>query len=105
MLNLNRYTDAAGYPDGDLYRRYMTVLDDLLPKVGGRILWRTRVLGQAVGEQAVDEILAVWYPSHQAFVDLPHAPGGEENFQLRQECVAEAVIHRCRGDLAPLDGI
>lgn len=23
MLNLNRYTDAAAYPDGDEYRTYM----------------------------------------------------------------------------------
>lgn len=104
MLNLNRYTEAAGYPNGELYRRYMTVLLELLPKVGGKILWQSGVLGQAVGKQNIDEILAAWYPSHRAFLDLPQAPGADENYRLRRECVAEAVIHRCPGDRAPLDG-
>ena len=104
MMNLNRYSEDAGYPDGALYRRYMTVLHELLPRVGGKILWRSGVIGQAVGKQDIDEILAAWYPSHQAFLDLPQAPGADENFRLRRECVAEAVIHRCSGDLVPLDG-
>ena len=95
MLNLNRYKPEVNYPLGESYRSYMAVLEELLPKVGGRILWRTPVLGQPVGEQALDEILAAWYPSHQAFLDLPRAPGADENFRLRRECVEHAVIHRC----------
>lgn len=102
MLNLNRYATNAGYPDGELYRSYMSVLDELLPHVGGKILWRTPVFGQAVGEQKLDEILAAWYPSHRAFLDLPKAPGAEENYRLRGLCVDYAVIHRCLGDSAPL---
>ena len=104
MLNLNRYTEATAYPDGDLYRRYMTVLHDLLPKVGGKILWHSDVFGQAAGAQDIDEILAVWYPSHQAFLGMPKVPGEAENYELRRECVADAVIHRCPGGQAPLDG-
>ena len=104
MLNLNRYKDAAGFPDGALYRRYREALDALLPQVGGKILWHTPAWGQAAGNQEIDEILAVWYPSHQAFLDMPQQPGAEENYRLRQDCVAEATIHRCPGDRAPLDG-
>ena len=104
MMNLNRYTEAAGYPDGALYQRYMTALDALLPQVGGKVLWRSAVLGQAAGQQDIDEILAVWYPSHQAFLGMPQVPGAEENYELRRECVAEATIHRCPGAQAPLDG-
>ena len=37
MLNLNRYGPQAGYPNGTLYREYMTVLDQLVAEVGGRI--------------------------------------------------------------------
>ena len=99
MLNLNRYTEVAGYPDGGLYLNYMSVLDRLLPHVGARILWRTPVFGQVVGEQKIDEILAAWYPTHQAFLDLPNATGAEENFRLRDLCVETGVIHRCLGDL------
>ena len=103
MLNLNRYSEAAGFPDGDLYRSYMSVLEEFLPVVGAKVLWRHRVLGQVVGEQALDEVLAAWYPTHQAFVDLPTTPGGEENFRLRRLAVEYAVIHRFAGDVYPFE--
>ena len=99
--NLNRYSTAAGYPDGDDYRKYMSVLEDLLPQVGGKVLWRKPVLGQPVGEQSIDEVLAAWYPTHQAFLDLTSAAGADENFRLRKLCVEYAVIHRCPGGDSP----
>ncbi|MEM7015873.1 MAG: hypothetical protein AAF512_00880 [Pseudomonadota bacterium] len=101
MLNLNRYSEAAAFPDGELYRNYMAVLETLLPAVGAKILWRHHVLGQPIGEQDLDEVLAVWYPSHQAFLDLIKAPGAEENFRLRSLAVEYAVIHRFPGDVMP----
>jgi hypothetical protein len=55
MLNLNRYTQEAGFPNGELYRSYMSVLEEFLPVVGGKILWRHPVYGQPVGEQKLDE--------------------------------------------------
>ena len=102
MLNLNRYVAHAGYPDGELYRRYMSALEALLSGVGAAILWRTPVFGQPVGAQAIDEVLAVWYPSHRTFLELPNSPGAEENYRLRGLCVEQAVIHRCAGDRHPL---
>jgi hypothetical protein len=102
MLNLNFYSPAAGFPDGELYNTYMDVLTRFLPAVGARILWRHPVFGQATGEQKLHEILAAWYPSHQAFVDLPDAPGAQENFSLRGRAVECAVIHRLAGDVYPL---
>jgi hypothetical protein len=101
MMNLNRYADVAGYLDGPLYKNYMWVLDSVLPHVGGKILWRSPIHGQSVGQQPIHEILAVWYPSHQAFLDLRNAPGSEENYRLRDETVEVAVIHRCDGEVAP----
>jgi hypothetical protein len=79
----------------------MSVLAEFLPVVGGKILWRHPVYGQPVGAQPLDEVLAAWYPSHQAFLDLPSAPGAEENFRLRHLAVEYAVIHRCPGYLYP----
>jgi len=72
--------------------------------VGGKVLWRTAVVGQPVGceHDGVDEILAAWYPSHDAFLRLREGPGSAEMYRLRQLCVANAVIHRCRGDGFPL---
>src|SRR5512137_2283428 len=74
MLNLNKYRAEAHYPSGQLYKDYMAVLDQLLLQVGGKILWRTVVLGHVVGNQDVDEALGVWYPSHRAFLNLMSAP-------------------------------
>jgi hypothetical protein len=105
MMNLNRYVDTAGYPDGALYKDYMRALDGVLPQVGGKILWRSPVHGQTVGQQPLHEILAVWYPTHQAFLDLREVPGSEENFRLREQAVEVAVIHRCDGDVAPLGSL
>ena len=101
MLNLNRYKADAGFPGEGIHGDYITGLEKFLPAVGGQILWRQPVHGQAVGEQNIDEILAVWYPSHQSFIDLSTAPGAAENYSLRGECVEYAVIHRCPGDQFP----
>lgn len=102
MLNLNYYAPGAAYPDGDLYLRYMSALHALLPRVGAKILWQTPVHGQAVGAQPLHEILAAWYPTHQAFLDLRSAPGADENFRLRGLCVETAVIHRCASGSYPI---
>jgi uncharacterized protein (DUF1330 family) len=95
MLNLNRYVEEANFPDGGLYREYMTVLDQLLNEVGGRILWRTKVRGTVVGKQNIHEALGIWYPSHQAFLDLMTAPSSAQNMELRSRTVAHADLHRC----------
>jgi hypothetical protein len=95
MLNLNRYSAAAQYPSGRLYKDYMSALDTLLIQVGGVVLWRTSVLGQVVGDQDIDEALGIWYPTHQAFLNLMTAPASGENMRLRALAVAHADLHRC----------
>jgi len=102
MLNLNRYSTEANFPDGELYRQYMAVLERFVPVVGAKILWRHPIHGQVTGAQPIHEILAAWYPSHQAFLDLPKAPGADENYRLRALAVEKAVIHRMPGDAFPL---
>jgi len=69
MLNLNHYAAAAGFPYGSEYKTYMAELEKSVGRVGGKVLWRTPVSGQPVGceHDGVDEILAVWYPSHASF--------------------------------------
>ena len=101
MLNLNYYSVEADFPNGVLYKRYMAVLAKLLPAVGAEVLWRHQVNGQVAGEQKVHEALALWYPTHQAFLDLRNAPGAEENFGLRALAVEHGVIHRLSGYAHP----
>ena len=104
MLNMNRYTAEAAYPGGELYTRYLAGLEKLVQSLDGEISWRLPVFGQPVGKaDKVDEILAIWYPTHKAYLDVPGAPGGEENYRLRRLCVDSAVIHRCSGE--PLSAV
>ena len=37
MLNLNKYHEEAGFSNRSPYKDYINVLEDLLPRVGGRI--------------------------------------------------------------------
>ncbi|KPK32229.1 MAG: hypothetical protein AMJ66_06885 [Betaproteobacteria bacterium SG8_40] len=73
----------------------MAALDTLLSQVGGTILWRTKVLGQVVGAQDIDEAIGIRYPTHQAFLALMTAPASSENMRLRALAVAHADLHRC----------
>jgi hypothetical protein len=73
----------------------MIVLETLLMQVGGKILWRTNVLGHVVGNQDIDEALGIWYPTHQAFLNSMTAPASSENMRLRALAVAHADLHRC----------
>ena len=104
MLNLNRYTRAAGFPDGDEYRLYMARLEHSVRAGGGAVLWRTPVIDAVIGchHDDYDEILAVWYPSHTAFLELPEADGAELMFTSRKACVANATILALPADRDPL---
>ena len=101
MLNMNRYTPGSGFPDSGAYHHYIAGLGPFLEGAGARLLWRFPVLGQAVGDQRIDEILAIWYPLHRNFLELYEAPRAAENFRLKGVCVEYAVIHRCPGDRSP----
>lgn len=101
MLNMNRYTATSGYPSSGLYKEYIEGLGPFLQGAGAKLLWRFPVLGQAIGDQKIHEIVACWYPKHKNFLKLYESPGANENFRLKGLCVEYAVIHRCPGDKAP----
>ena len=101
MLNMNRYSLDSGFPDRGVYQQYISGLGNFLEGAGAKLLWRFPVLGQAVGDQKIHEIIACWYPVHKIFLDLYKAPGAAENFRLKGLCVEYAVIHRCPGDQPP----
>jgi hypothetical protein len=104
MLNQNRYSVMAQYPNGAEYRAYMAILQQTVERVGGQVLWRAHVDGQPIGceHDGVHEILAIWYPSHAAFLTLSKAPGADEMLRLRKVCVDHAILHRCRGEQFPM---
>lgn len=104
MLNMNRYSTEAGFPGGEEYRRYMDRLEHSVTAGGGRVLWRTPVTDTVIGSDhdAYDEILAVWYPSHSAFLELPSADGADLMFASRKLCVTHATILAMPADRDPL---
>ena len=95
MLNLNKYSIAAGFPDGAIYKEYMQSISRLVSEVEGKILWRTQVNGQVVGSQDIDEVLGVWYPSHEAFLNIRNSPSSARNMELRDRAVESANLHWC----------
>ena len=99
MLNLNRYFESVSFPGGKLYKSYMGVLSKLLQSLGDKILWQMPSYGQPLGGEKLHEIIAIWYPSHKAFLSLRTMPLSEENFKLRGMCVEHAVLHRCPGNV------
>ena len=52
----------------------MQSISRLVSEVEGKILWRTQVNGQVVGSQDIDEVLGLWYPSHEAFLNIRNSP-------------------------------
>lgn len=116
MLNLNRYRERAVYaadpPGGEspevsgheAYLRYGLTALKVLARVGGEVLWSTRATMTVVGDESdrCDEVIAVRYPSAQAFLALaldaeigavlPHRDAGLER----------AAIIRCDDRGGPL---
>ena len=66
MLNLNRYRERGEY------ERYGEVALGVLERVGGRILWHAQANETVIGDDSdlYDEVIAVWYPSRAAFIEL-----------------------------------
>ena len=100
MLNLNRYRDP------EAYARYGEVAQRVLERVGGRILWHAPVRGTVVGEgeEHFDDVIAVWYPSAAAFLQLagdPELLGARDH---RLEGLERAALLRCEGAAQPVLG-
>jgi hypothetical protein len=99
MLNLNRYRERAAYeeaPDGldadvsgrEAYARYGAVAAGVLARIDARILWHAQTERTVIGDDSdfYDEVIAVWYPSRRAFVEL-----------ATHEEVLPALVHRVAG--------
>ena len=105
MVNQNLYTDKANFPNGELYKKWRAINQKMIKFADAKILWSIPVKGQIMHNgngQPLSEILAYWYPSQQAFLDMKDAPDLEENFAIRKEIIEYAIIHRCDGRNSPM---
>jgi hypothetical protein len=104
MMNLNRYTKNA-FANGNLYREWREINSEMIGNVGGKIIWSLPVEGFILSNgpsEELDEILAYWYPSHECFLEMRNSEIAKKNFELRQELVEYAIVHRCNGKNPPL---
>src|SRR3954469_24111680 len=109
MLNLNTYRDRAAYdgepPGGaspdvsgrEAYERYGQTALEVLGRVGGEILWHANATLTVIGgdRDGCDEVIAVRYPSAQAFLDLALAPEILAALPHRDAALERAALIRC----------
>jgi len=98
MLNLNRYRDR------DEYMKYGIVAAGVLHRLGGRVLWQTETHQSVVGDETddYDEVIAVWYPSRAAFVELATDPDCVAAHDHRRAGLERAAITCCVSGAEPV---
>ena len=99
MLNLNRYRDPAAY--GALWGgRSARPGAGRGPSPLARIGRTGTVIGE--GEERFDDVIAVWYPSATAFLQLVADPETLEARDDRLEGLERAAILRCEAEAEPV---
>jgi uncharacterized protein (DUF1330 family) len=98
MLNLNRYTDR------EEYLRYGAVATRKLDELGAKILWHANAGETFIGtaDDAYDEVIAVWYPSRSAFLELVGDPDVLAALDHRRAGLEQAAIICCESGPEPL---
>lgn len=108
MLNLNKYRDVGVYEDGrdaggrtgrEVYLDYGIVAQQGLAAVGAKILWATEMAAPLIGcdHDTYDEVLAIWYPSRAAFIELTQFPGYQEALAHRDAALERSALIPCVG--------
>ena len=109
MLNLNTYRERARYeadppggespdvPGREAYERYGRVALPVLAEVGGEVLWSAPATMTVIGEESdgCDEVIAVRYPSAQAFLGLALHPEIMAALPHRSAGLERAALIRC----------
>jgi uncharacterized protein (DUF1330 family) len=79
MVNLLKFKPQGRHPDEtgrESYERYAGLVDPLLRKAGGRLLWLGSVDQVFIGldTDGFDHVMLVEYPSRQAFLEMVSSP-------------------------------
>ena len=100
MLNLNRYRQR------EAYERYGEAALGVLERVGGRILWHAQANETVIGDDSdlYDEVIAVWYPSRAAFVELATSDEVVAALPHRREALERAALICCESGAEPALG-
>lgn len=98
MLNLNRYADR------EKYLRYGAVAARTLDRIGARILWHANAAETFIGGDGdtYDEVIAVWYPSRSAFLELVGDADVLAALEHRRAGLERAAIICCESGPEPV---
>ncbi|MGA7324016.1 MAG: DUF1330 domain-containing protein [Rhodomicrobium sp.] len=102
MLNLVRFRESAGYPDGrkatgaEAYAAYGRESLPVFSRLGGRIVWQGRFEQMLIGpaDERWDICFIAEYPSVSAFVEMIRDPAYREAVKHRQAAVADSRLIR-----------
>jgi uncharacterized protein (DUF1330 family) len=97
MVNLLKFSEGGRHPGEtgrDSYERYAGLVEALLRKAGGRLLWLGSVDQVFIGMDAegFDHVMLVEYPSRQAFLDMVSSQEYLEANQDREAGLERAVL-------------
>ena len=106
MLNLVKVFPTVEYPDGEIvsgveaYKRYGRLSYPIFEKLGGKIIWRGKMLLSLIGpsDENWDFCFIAEYPSAEAFVSMVKDPDYREAMKHRQISVKDSRLIR----MAPL---
>jgi uncharacterized protein (DUF1330 family) len=104
MINLLRFKDRAdgidaadGISGAEAYGRYAAAVGTHLDRVGGRVLLALQTRESVIGpdEHEWDMVLAVEYPSRQAFLEMTSDPSYLEIHGHRTAALADSRLIAC----------
>ncbi len=104
MINLLRFKDQAdgidaedGISGAEAYGRYAAAVGAHLDRVGGRILLALRTCESVIGpdEHEWDMVIAVQYPSRQAFLEMTSNPEYLRIHGHRTAALADSRLIAC----------
>jgi uncharacterized protein (DUF1330 family) len=98
MVNLLKFKAEGGEGGGaDAYRRYGDTAVRMIESLGGRLLWAGRGEQVLIGDprEDWDAVIAVEYPSRQAFLEMVSRPDYLEAHADRERGLERTIVIAC----------
>ncbi len=105
QINLFSYNKNAKYKDStlntisgrDAYKKYSDIDTKAVMKVGGKVLWWSRIRLTMIGpdKDKWDEVGVVWYPNMKKFLEMTEIDWYKTSFIHREAALADTRLITC----------
>ena len=105
QINLFSYNKNAKYKDStlntisgrDAYKKYSDIATKAVMKVGGKVLWWSRIRLTMIGpdKDKWDEVGVVWYPNMKKFLEMTEIDWYKTSFIHREAALADTRLITC----------